>query len=188
MNRNWVSIWTDVSDIMSWFGFSCGDSNPLRDVFTVQRPAGLTAATTADLKTADREGNPEYSNGEVTVIYSEGAGTQIILHQDSLTDYCSISSSSSLELPGSDCSSTTGCSTIGSRSSLPLPAKWEEIGEDQQASTNHESELDWAEMVNSRPPQLQAFTVLSVNGTLWIPRYWCCTPTEHNTKQPDNIS
>ncbi|KAM8762163.1 leucine-rich repeat serine/threonine-protein kinase 1 [Acanthopagrus schlegelii] len=150
--------------------YCCGDSNPLRDVFTVQRPAGLTAATTADLKTADREGNPEYSNGEVTVIYSEGAGTQIILHQDSLTDYCSISSSSSLELPGSDCSSTTGCSTIGSHSSLPLPAKREEIGEDQQASTNHESELDWAEMVNSRPPQLQAFTVLSVNGTLWIPR------------------
>lgn len=156
---------------MSLFGFSCGDSNPLRDVFTVQRPAGVATATTADLKTTDREGKPEYSNGEVTVIYSEGAGTQIILHQDSLTDYCSISSSSSLELPGSDCSSTTGCSTIASHSSVPLPVKQEEISQYQQASTNHESKLDCAEMVNSRPPQLQAFTVLSVNGTLWIPRY-----------------
>lgn len=107
------------------------------------------------------------------MIYSEEAGTQIIQHQDSLTDYCSMSSSCSLELPGSDCSSTAGLGSLASRSSVSLPADREETGknQDQQASTNPESDVDSAETVNVTPPQLQAFTVLAVNGTLWIPRY-----------------
>lgn len=143
--------------------FSCRDFSPLRDVFTVQRPAGVTTVTTTDLKTADQEEKLEWTNGEVTLIYSEEAGTQIIQHQDSLTDYCSISSQSSLELPGSDCSSAAGLSSLTSRSSVPLPADWEEMSRDP--------DLDSAETVNPTPPHLQAFTVLSVNGTLWIPRY-----------------
>lgn len=166
--------------------FSCGDSNPLRDVFIVQRPAGVPTVTTSDLKTTDKEEKLECTNGEVTLIYSEEAGTQIIQHQDSLTDYCSISSNCSLEPLGSDCSSTTGLSSLASHSSLPLPAdRREKMGrdQDQQASTNPKSDLDSAETMNPIPPQLQAFTVLPVNGTLWIPRYKVLhtnTPTEHN--------
>ncbi|KAF1392492.1 hypothetical protein PFLUV_G00028510 [Perca fluviatilis] len=134
--------------------YSCGDSNPLRDVFAVQRPAGVAMVTTTELKPTDQEDNLEWTEGEVTLIYSEEAGTQIIQHQDSLTEYCSISSNCSLEPLGSDCSSTAGLASLASHSSVPLPAE----DQDQQASTN------------PTPPHLQAFTVLPVNGTLWIPR------------------
>ncbi|XP_070704804.1 leucine-rich repeat serine/threonine-protein kinase 1 [Pempheris klunzingeri] len=144
--------------------YCCRDANPLRDVFTVQRPAGVTTVTTADLKTKDQdqEKKLEWSNGEVTLIYSEGAGTQIIQHQDSLTDYCSVSSDCSLELLGSDCSSTAGLSSLASHSSVPLPSDHEEAGRDL--------DLESAETGSPAAPQLQAFTVLPVNGTLWIPR------------------
>lgn len=154
-------------------GFSCRDSNPLRDVFTVQRPAGVAMVTATDLKTTDWEEKQDYNNGEVTVIHSEEAGTQIIQHQDSLTDYCSISSDGSLEQLGSDCSSSVAPGSLTSCSSMPLPVDHEGMGrdQDQQASTNPESYLDSADSVNSTLPQLQAFTVLPVNGTLWIPRY-----------------
>lgn len=128
--------------------------------------------TATDLKTADQEEKLEYNNGEVTVIYSEAAGTQIIQHQDSLTDYCSISSDCSLEPLGSDCSSSAGLGSLASHSSVPLPADREEMSrdQDQQASSNPESYLDSADTVNATLPQQQAFTVLPVNGTLWVPR------------------
>nr|XP_020479276.1 leucine-rich repeat serine/threonine-protein kinase 1 [Monopterus albus] len=140
--------------------YCCGDSSPLRDVFIVQRPAGVTSVTANDLKTTEQEENLERASGEMTLIYTEEGGTQIIQHQDSLTDYCSISSNCFLELLGSDCSSTTGLSS--------LPADHDEMGrdQDQQACTSLES----AETMNPKTPQLQAFTVLPVNGTLWIPR------------------
>ncbi|XP_076586819.1 leucine-rich repeat serine/threonine-protein kinase 1 isoform X1 [Chaetodon auriga] len=152
--------------------YCCRDSSPLRDVFTVQRPTGVSAVITTDLKTTDQEEKPEWNNGEVTVIYSEEAGTQIIQHQDSLTDYCSVSSNCSLEMLGSDCSSTADLGSLASRSSVSLPPDREETGryQDQQPSANPESDLDPAETVNLTPPHLQAFTVLAVNGTLWIPR------------------
>ncbi|XP_068587263.1 leucine-rich repeat serine/threonine-protein kinase 1 isoform X1 [Cebidichthys violaceus] len=152
--------------------YCCGDSNPLRDVFAVQRPAGVTMATTTELETADQEEKLGWTNGEVTLIYSEEAGTQIIQHQDSQTDYCSISSNGSLEPLGSDCSSAAGLASLAICSSVPPPADPEESGRDQdrRASANPESDLDTAETVNPTPPQLHAFTVLPVNGTLWIPR------------------
>ncbi|XP_049417413.1 leucine-rich repeat serine/threonine-protein kinase 1 isoform X1 [Epinephelus fuscoguttatus] len=148
--------------------YCCGDSNPLRDVFTVQRPAGVTRVTTPELKTSDQEEKQGWTNGEVTLIYSEEAGTQIIQHQDSLTDYCSLSSNCSLEPLGSDCSSTAGRASLDSHSSVPPPADWEET--EQQASTGPESDRDTAESVKATPPQLRAFTVLPVSGALWIPR------------------
>uniref|UniRef100_A0A3B4UE03 non-specific serine/threonine protein kinase n=2 Tax=Seriola dumerili TaxID=41447 RepID=A0A3B4UE03_SERDU len=153
--------------------YCCRDSSPLRDIFTVQRPAGVTTVTATDLKTMDQEEKLEWTNGEVTLIYSEEAGTQIIQHQDSLTDYCSISSSCSLEPLGSDCSSTADLGSLATHSSLPpppLPAERDEpgSGQDQQASIN--PDLESAETLNLTVPELQAFKVLTVNGTLWIPR------------------
>ncbi|XP_074480599.1 leucine-rich repeat serine/threonine-protein kinase 1 isoform X2 [Sebastes fasciatus] len=153
--------------------YCCGDSNPLRDVFPVQRPAGVSMVTTTELKTADREEKPEWANGEVTLIYSEKAGTQIIQHQDSLTDYCSISSNCSLEPLGSNRSSTADLASLASHSSsMPPPTDREETGRDQdkRVSTNPDSDRDTAETVIPTPPQLRAFNVLPVNGTLWIPR------------------
>ncbi len=129
--------------------------------------------TTTDTKATDQAEILEWKNGEVTVIYSEEAGTQIIQHQDSLTDYCSISSNGSLDLLGSDCSSNAGLSSLVSRSSVSLTADRVETGRDQdrQPSIYPESDVNSAEAVNPTLPQLQAFTVLPVNGTLWIPRY-----------------
>ncbi|KAF0043650.1 hypothetical protein F2P81_004987 [Scophthalmus maximus] len=150
--------------------YCCSDSYPLRDVFTVQRPAVVTTVKATDLKTMDQEENVQWTNGEVTLIYSEEAGTQIIQHQDSLTDYCSISSNCSLEPQGSDWSSAADLSLSTTHSSMPLPADQDGTGcaKDQQASAN--PDLDSAETVNPTVPQLQAFSVLPVNGTLWIPR------------------
>ncbi|XP_047437183.1 leucine-rich repeat serine/threonine-protein kinase 1 isoform X2 [Mugil cephalus] len=153
--------------------YCCGDTNPLRDVFTVQRPAGLTTGANTDLNTRpDPKEKQEWTNGEVTLIYSEEAGTQIIQHQDSLTDYCSISSNCSLEPPESDYSSTADPSSLASSSSVLLPADLDETDRKQelQSSINPESDLNSAETPNATTPQLQAFTVLPVNGTVWIPR------------------
>lgn len=115
----------------------------------------------------------ENKNGDVTVIYSAEAGTQIIQHQDSLTDYCSISSDCSVEPLGSDCSSSVGLDSLASHSSVALPADQEETSRDldQQLSNSVETYLDSADTMNPKLPQQQAFAVLPVNGTLWIPRY-----------------
>lgn len=158
--------------------FSCRDSNPLRDIFTVQHPGRVTKVTTTDLKASNLgEEKLEWTNGEVTLIYSEDAGTQIIQHQDSVTDYCSLSSNSSLEPLGSDCVRTAGLGSLAGHSSVALLADQNEIGrdwvlgQDQYTSTSPESDLGSVEIVNPTTPQLQAMTVLPVNGTLWIPRY-----------------
>lgn len=157
-----------------WFVFSCGDSNPLRDVFSVQRPAGMTAATTtSDLKTTDQEEKLEWMNGEVTLTYSEEAGTQIIQHQSSLTDYCSVSSDCSLEPPGSDCSGPARRGSLTCSGCVPLSEDQRGTGGDQnrRETSEPESELDSAEILNPTLLHLQALTVLLVNETLWIPRY-----------------
>uniref|UniRef100_A0AAZ3R3M0 non-specific serine/threonine protein kinase n=1 Tax=Oncorhynchus tshawytscha TaxID=74940 RepID=A0AAZ3R3M0_ONCTS len=125
--------------------YSCGDANPLRDVFTVQRPAGVTMATSPDLdskrKSLDEE-EEECPNDKVTLIYCEEAGTQIIQHQDSLTDYCSISSDSTPSLGfdrsgplseplGLDRSSSCALSSLASSSSMPFSTEEEERPQDQ---------------------------------------------------------
>uniref|UniRef100_A0A4W6D0Y0 non-specific serine/threonine protein kinase n=1 Tax=Lates calcarifer TaxID=8187 RepID=A0A4W6D0Y0_LATCA len=150
--------------------YCCSDSNPLRDIFTVQRPAGVTMVTATDLKTTDQEEKVEWTNGEVTLIYSEDAGTQIIQHQDSMTDYCSISSNCSLEPLGSDCSNSADLGSLSTHCSVAQPADQDgtDISQDQQLFTS--PDLDSTETVNPTVPQLQAFSVLPVNGSLWIPR------------------
>lgn len=150
---------------------SCGDSNPLRDVFTIQR--AVTTATAADVKGTEQEEKLEYwKNGEVTVMYDKGAGTQMIQHQDSLTDYCSMSSECSLEPPGSDWSSITGCGSPVSHSSVSFSADLQDTGRNPGQKAPSTDEPDQDSGGSDKPPcaQLQAFTVLSVNRTLWIPR------------------
>lgn len=156
--------------LRSCSGFSCGDSNPLRDVFTVQHPTEVTMVTATDLSTVDQKGKLEWCNGEVTLIYSEEAGTQIIQHQDSLTDYCSISSNCSLEQKESGTAPTLDVHLLNS---IPLSVNEEESGsdQDQQASANPMCDLDCTERTSPTSPQLQAFALLPVSGTLWIPRY-----------------
>ncbi|XP_013924789.1 PREDICTED: leucine-rich repeat serine/threonine-protein kinase 1, partial [Thamnophis sirtalis] len=69
--------------------YFCGDCSPLRDMFTVQQPSTLIPTTL----TADRQVAPESSSlANVSILQSRELGTQILNHQDSLTDYCSMSS------------------------------------------------------------------------------------------------
>lgn len=146
---------------------SCGDSNPLRDVFTIQR--GAAAATATKPEGAEREEKLDYwEKGEVTVMYDKEAGTQIIQHQDSVTDYCSLSS----EPPGSDSSSITGLGSPVSRSSASLSAdQLVAGGNPDQTVSDHQAHQDSAGADGLPCSELQAFTVLSVNRTLWVPRY-----------------
>ncbi|XP_069567536.1 leucine-rich repeat serine/threonine-protein kinase 1 [Brachyistius frenatus] len=149
--------------------YCCGDVNPLRDVFGVQRPAGMSTVATRDVIATDHNEKQEWANGEVTLIYSQDAGTQIIQHWDSLTDYCSLSSNGSVEPLGSNCSSAEDLSLLASDRAAPPLADLEETGGTRD-SVNPEPDQDAAETAKASMPQLQAFTVLLVNETLWIPR------------------
>ncbi|XP_029977672.1 leucine-rich repeat serine/threonine-protein kinase 1-like isoform X3 [Sphaeramia orbicularis] len=150
--------------------YCCGDSHPLRDVFTIRRPTTVSLDTTSEL-TSDQQENPEWMNGEVTLIHSEEAGTQIIQHQDSVTDYCSMSSSCPQQTD-SDGSSATSFASFPSSTNLSTDRTETGMGTgtgtDRQESNNPEGVE--ASATTTTPPQLQAFTVLPVNGTLWIPR------------------
>ncbi|KAM6981427.1 leucine-rich repeat serine/threonine-protein kinase 1 isoform 2-T2 [Aplochiton taeniatus] len=157
--------------------YSCGDANPLRDVFAVQRPSGVAVVMPPDLDCDAKdpvEVEEEFANGGVTLIYSEEAGTQIIHHQDSLTDYCSITSDSlpSSEGLGLDRSSSGALSSLASSCSMPLSTDCEEKETtlDWPSLTNLEVEPDSTVSPNPTPSQLQALTVLTVNETIWIPR------------------
>lgn len=157
--------------LKSCHAFSCGDSSPLRGVFTVQRPTGLTPMAMTDLKSTHQKEKPEWSNEKVTLIFNEQAGTQMIQHQDSLTDYCSISSACSLEPVELDSSNTIDHSSFGSCSGVLQPADLEEIGRNHKRQSSSKCYgLESAETINHTAPHLQAFTVLQVNGSLWIPR------------------
>ncbi|XP_061591967.1 LOW QUALITY PROTEIN: leucine-rich repeat serine/threonine-protein kinase 1 [Cololabis saira] len=149
--------------------YCCSDVNPLRDVFPVQRPAGGAAGTAADINPADQEGKLERLNGQVTLLYSDGAGTQIIQHQDSLTDYYSISSNSPTEQKESDAFSTFDSQLVNS---TPLPVNGEEsgVGRNRRTSSDAGPDLESVESTTPTAPHLQAFAMLPVNGTLWIPR------------------
>lgn len=163
----------------------------------MQRPAAVSTLNTTDLQTTDQKEHEEQSNGEVTLIYSQEAGTQIIQHQDSLTDYLSISSSCSMELPRSDSSSSAALGSVTSSTLQPPVDRGEtdrdqvqirdqdldqdlDQDQDQQASTGPECDVNSAGTFIPKLPKLQAFTVLSVNGTLWIPR--CVSPHRLSTK------
>lgn len=166
---NWIS---GCSFLRSCSGFSCGDISPLRDVFTVQRPVGVATMTAGEPKPLYQVGKLEENNREVTVIHSREAGTQIIQHQDSLTDYCSIVSKSSMEPSDLDSLSTTDCTLSNSGSCVLQNAEPEESGGDQDQQLSNNTDPGSAETRKSSTSQLlQAFTLLPVKGTLWIPRY-----------------
>ncbi|MGH0128208.1 UNVERIFIED_CONTAM: hypothetical protein FKN15_044920 [Acipenser sinensis] len=155
--------------------YFCGDSNPLRDMFTVQKPAGVipepdSTPTSPTSPSIDEKGCETNSPGDVTIIYNEETGTQIIRHQDSLTDYCSMSSCSSDRLSQIDMSSSGILNSLASSTSMPFSTDCEESDrwQDQMGMPVPES-------MDSSPQGdavegLQAVKVLAVKDTLWIPR------------------
>ncbi|XP_066557623.1 leucine-rich repeat serine/threonine-protein kinase 1 isoform X2 [Amia ocellicauda] len=148
--------------------YYCGDSNPLRDMFTIQNPGGGISAS----PTTPEKGPDPGSPGDVTIIYNEEAGTQIIMHQDSLTDYCSMSSTSSeQQLCHIDRSSSGVLSSLASSSSMPFSTDCEDLDRMQEVTGDPAlPETTDAPLLNETPEHLQAVKVLAVKDTLWIPR------------------
>lgn len=122
-------------------------------------PAAVAPPTHLDSHVVEEK----QDSGPVTVMCSAEAGTQIIQHQDSLTDYCSISSCGTQEAPGSP-------ESVGFDSQSPAELEAETSVEERQESREPESLRDAAGFPSPAPLKLQAFTVLPVNGTVWIPR------------------
>ncbi|KAI4831075.1 hypothetical protein KUCAC02_002676 [Chaenocephalus aceratus] len=83
-------------------------------------------------------------------MYSEEAGTQILQQQDSLTDYNPLQST---------------------QQDLPDQDQQQDRQQDQQQDQQQvqDQQQDSAESVRPSEPRLQAFTLLEVSRTLWIP-------------------
>ncbi|KAI2662979.1 Leucine-rich repeat serine/threonine-protein kinase 1 [Labeo rohita] len=163
--------------------YNCSDANPLRDVFLVQRPAGVMTSVTPDVDVDEESLPADLDPLKVTVTHSEDAGTQILCQQDSL-DYCSMTSSgfSSEQLdqigvfPHIERSSSGPLSSLTSSSSMPLSTDFDEMDRllDEQLSPESfpsRSATDPELATQSHTPtQLQALNIIPVSSTIWVPR------------------
>ncbi|OXB77666.1 UNVERIFIED_CONTAM: hypothetical protein H355_002975 [Colinus virginianus] len=143
--------------------YFCGDCSPLRDMFAIQQPATAIPAT-APINHGALEGN---SLVDMSIIYSPEVGTQILNHQDSLTDYCSVSSySSSPPNRLTRCPSSLPSSPTSS-SSAPLSTDFEESDKfhELKPSPDHD-----AVPTGDNSQHLQAVKILPVKDLIWIPR------------------
>ncbi|KAG8575090.1 hypothetical protein GDO81_009439 [Engystomops pustulosus] len=145
--------------------YFCGDCSPLRDMFTVKANSELAAIT---LPGENCDNCQQQANS--SIIYSQDRGTQLLSHQDSLTDYCSVSSlSSSSVLQGAAKSSSSLPSTPVSYSSVLFSTD----SEDPELSRPRIPSESWG---SKAPPseeeklRLQAVRILAVKDLLWVPR------------------
>lgn len=148
--------------------YFCGDPSPLRDVFPVH-PMGLEPL---DCSTASPKEPRKDCIADMSIMYSEELGTQILTHQDSLTDYCSMSSYSSsppLQVPTSLAS--LPCSPASS-SSLPFSTDCEDTSRLLEPTTGSDrSEHDLSPVDGEAFSQhLQAVKILAVKDVIWVPR------------------
>ncbi|XP_073657435.1 leucine-rich repeat serine/threonine-protein kinase 1 isoform X4 [Tursiops truncatus] len=148
--------------------YFCGDPSPLRDVFPVH-PMGLEPL---DCSTASPKEPKKDCIADMSIMYSEELGTQILTHQDSLTDYCSMSSYSSsppLQVPTSLAS--LPCSPASS-SSLPFSTDCEDTSRLLEPTTGSDrSEHDLSPVDGEAFSQhLQAVKILAVKDVIWVPR------------------
>ncbi|XP_063044904.1 leucine-rich repeat serine/threonine-protein kinase 1 isoform X2 [Engraulis encrasicolus] len=195
--------------------YQCGDASPLRDVFPVQRPSGggvspHKARPKEEKKEQEESQGEEESKDEddeeeaceallsdpVLVIHSDDAGTQILQRDDSLTDYCSISASSTSGfLSGQlERSSSGALSSLASTASMAFSTDTEDADRpDDKETTNatitasssstltspvtetqtgspHEDTAMATAAQSQTPTHLQALTVLPVSDTVWVPR------------------
>ncbi|XP_048225127.1 LOW QUALITY PROTEIN: leucine-rich repeat serine/threonine-protein kinase 1 [Perognathus longimembris pacificus] len=148
--------------------YFCGDPSPLRDVFPVQRiGAGSPGGRTPSPK--DTQGDPI---ADVSIIYSKDLGTQILSHQDSLTDYCSMSSYSSspphraTPAPSSHPGSPAGGSSVPFSTDREDSDRMPEPGGICDRPDPDLSPLDG----ETFSQHLQAVKVLAVRDLIWVPR------------------
>ncbi|KAJ8797771.1 hypothetical protein J1605_016973 [Eschrichtius robustus] len=148
--------------------YFCGDPSPLRDVFPVH-PMGPEPL---DCPTASPKEPKKDSIADMSIMYSEELGMQILTHQDSLTDYCSMSSYSSSpphQVPTS--LSSLPCSPASS-SSLPFSTDCEDTSRLLEPTTGSDrSEHDLSPVDGEAFSQhLQAVKILAVKDVIWVPR------------------
>ncbi|XP_059808596.1 leucine-rich repeat serine/threonine-protein kinase 1 isoform X2 [Hypanus sabinus] len=134
--------------------YACSDSNPLRDVFPIQQPVSATANMAITPKDTS-----ETNSTDVSIIFHDEVGTQIIRHCDSMTDYCSLSSSFSY--------STDRNVSLLVSSASPTSAPTSLTYEDPDKGGAPDNVSPAAD----NPKHLQAVKVLTVKDTLWIPRH-----------------
>ncbi|XP_012588205.1 PREDICTED: leucine-rich repeat serine/threonine-protein kinase 1 isoform X2 [Condylura cristata] len=148
--------------------YFCGDPSPLRDMFPV-RPAGPEPLGSRLVDRKEPEGD---SIADVSIMYSEELGTQILTHQDSLTDYCSMSSySSSPSRRGPLSPASLPCSPT-SASSVPFSTDGEDSDRLPEPTTgSNRSEHDLTPVDGEAFSQhLQAVKLLAVKDLIWVPR------------------
>ncbi|XP_073917852.1 leucine-rich repeat serine/threonine-protein kinase 1 isoform X4 [Castor canadensis] len=144
--------------------YFCGDPSPLRDMFPVQYAGPESPGS---LVTSPREPEGD-SITDVSIIFSKELGTQILTHQDSLTDYCSMSSYSS-----SPPRRTTSLpSSPASCSSVPFSTDYEDSDRLQEpGAASERSEHDLTPMDGETfSHHLQAVKILPVRDLIWVPR------------------
>ncbi|KAJ7311344.1 hypothetical protein JRQ81_006960 [Phrynocephalus forsythii] len=146
--------------------YFCGDRSPLRDMFTVQPPSPLIPAALA----ANGSLTPEVSSPvDVSILKSQELGIQIINHQDSVTDYCSVSSHT-LSVNQTSRSSLSLLSSPSSLSSVPFSVDCEETDKLQESNPLSEKPESDAVSASDDLGCLQAVRILPVKDLLWIPR------------------
>nr|XP_028561642.1 leucine-rich repeat serine/threonine-protein kinase 1 isoform X1 [Podarcis muralis]XP_028561643.1 leucine-rich repeat serine/threonine-protein kinase 1 isoform X1 [Podarcis muralis] len=147
--------------------YFCGDCSPLRDMFTIQQPSALIPAELA----TDRSPEPgSNASADVGILRSQELGIQILNHQDSLTDYCSVSSVSSSSVNRLMRSASSMPSSPASYSSAPFSTDCEEPDKTQEPKTPCEGPDSDLEPASTHAGCLQAVRILPVKDLLWIPR------------------
>ncbi|XP_034640793.1 leucine-rich repeat serine/threonine-protein kinase 1 [Trachemys scripta elegans] len=146
--------------------YFCGDRSPLRDMFTIQQPSAGIPATTAVHRTV-LESN---SLADMSIIYSPELGTQILNHQDSLTDYCSVSSYSSSPSNRITRSFSSLPSSPASSSSAPFSMDCEESDKFHELIPSPDRSENDATPTDENTSHLQAVKILPVKDLIWIPR------------------
>ncbi|XP_059129208.1 leucine-rich repeat serine/threonine-protein kinase 1 [Peromyscus eremicus] len=146
--------------------YFCGDPSPLRDTFPMQ-PSVPEAPGSHIITSKEPE---EECIADVSIMYSEELGMQILNHQESLTDYCSMSSYSSSPPHRDPRSPSSLPSSLTSYSSVPFSTDYEDP--DRPSVTSDRAEPDLTPMDGETFSQhLQAVKVLAVKDLIWVPRH-----------------
>lgn len=147
--------------------YFCGDPNPLRDMFPVQPLGELPDTPIAAPKEPRRD-----CMADVSIMYSKESGTQILTHQDSLTDYCSMSSCSSSLAPQAARSPCSLPSSPVSCASVPFSSPCEDADQLHEVSASPDrAEPELSPLDGDAFSQhLQAVKLLAVKDLIWVPR------------------
>lgn len=156
--------------------YFCGDPSPGRDVFPVRPSGGPEPPDGPHPRGGDGQEEPGAGTiADVSIMYSQELGTQILTHQDSLTDYCSVSSCASSSPPPPQRRPQAPLSPDSTSSAL-FAAAADDDGEGADRLLEPTAGPDRSEQELSPvdgeafSQHLQAVKVLAVKDVVWVPR------------------